>query len=252
MPHPLALDATDESVQPMERERRTVAALLELSTAARDRGEDEHLDLLLGHARRTLAPYGPVQHLAATVLPGAKPRVTTETAHTLCALEERNGRGPLAEALAGRTADDALLADGPGQRWPALAAHARGLGLHRLVALPMCAQTEPGGTPLGALLVFRPQHDPLPERPRYLLHALTVATAVQIRQRMTRERIAELQHALDSRVLIEQAKGMLAERSGQTPDEAFAALRRYARANRRKLHDLARAILDGSERGPTP
>ncbi|GAA2091103.1 hypothetical protein GCM10009801_56550 [Streptomyces albiaxialis] len=252
MPYPLALDATDESAEPLERERRTVDALLELSTAARDRGTDEHLDLLLGHARRTLAPYGPVEHLAAAPLPGAAPRVTTETARVLCSLEEGADRGPLAEALAGRPTDDVPLTDGPGQRWPELAARARGLGLHRVVALPLCAQTEPGGTPLGALVVLRPQSAPLPEHARYLLGALTVASAVQIRQRLTRERVAELQHALDSRVLIEQVKGMLAERSGQTPDEAFAALRHYARTNRRRLHDLARAILDGTEPGPTP
>ena len=56
------------------------------------------------------------------------------------------------------------------------------------------------------------------------------------------ERRAQLQHALDSRVLIEQAKGIVAERYGVSPDEAFFLIRRAARTNRMKIHDLAARI----------
>ena len=239
-----------------ERERRTVTALLELSTgttAATATTTDDanaHLDLLLDHARQALAPYAPVTDLAATSpSPQAPLRATTDAAHTLGALEQRTGHGPLTDALSGRTPGETPLTDGPHQRWPVLAARARALGLHRLVALPLCARTGPGdgGTPLGALVVYRPQRDPLPEHARYLLGALTVAAGVRIRHRLTHARVAELQHALDARILIEQAKGMLAERSGTTPDEAFTALRHHARTHRRKLHDVARAVLDGAE-----
>ncbi len=51
-------------------------------------------------------------------------------------------------------------------------------------------------------------------------------------------RRAQLETALRTRVAIEQAKGVLAERHGLDPDEAFEVLRRAARDNRMKLHDL--------------
>jgi AmiR/NasT family two-component response regulator len=61
------------------------------------------------------------------------------------------------------------------------------------------------------------------------------------------ERRAQLQHALDSRVAIEQAKGVLAERYGLTFDEAFELLRRAARSNRLKLQELAVRVTPGGE-----
>ena len=58
----------------------------------------------------------------------------------------------------------------------------------------------------------------------------------------TYERRAQLQHALESRVAIEQAKGIIAERYDLGVDEAFEVIRRAARSHRIKLHDLVRAI----------
>ena len=58
-----------------------------------------------------------------------------------------------------------------------------------------------------------------------------------------RERAAQLQQALDSRVVVEQAKGILAERFGLDMEAAFAVVRGSARAQRIKLHLLARAVV---------
>jgi len=66
------------------------------------------------------------------------------------------------------------------------------------------------------------------------LRALVVALA---------ERNAQLEEALESRVLIEQAKGMLAERWGVAPDSAFGLLRGAARAHRMRVRDLALCVL---------
>ena len=57
------------------------------------------------------------------------------------------------------------------------------------------------------------------------------------------ERTIQLQTALDSRVLLEQAKGILAERHQITPDEAFDRIRQDARSKRIKIHDLAAEIV---------
>jgi AmiR/NasT family two-component response regulator len=57
------------------------------------------------------------------------------------------------------------------------------------------------------------------------------------------ERTIQLQTALDSRIVIEQAKGILAERNLTTPEEAFKAMRRDARSRRMKLHVLAAGIV---------
>jgi AmiR/NasT family two-component response regulator len=61
---------------------------------------------------------------------------------------------------------------------------------------------------------------------------------------------AQLQQALDSRVVIEQAKGVLAERFGLEMSEAFELLRRSARNNRMRLRDLATLVVDSDETPP--
>lgn len=58
-----------------------------------------------------------------------------------------------------------------------------------------------------------------------------------------RARTAQLQQALDSRVALEQAKGVLAERLGIRPDDAFELLRRAARSTNVRLHDLATEVV---------
>jgi hypothetical protein len=57
----------------------------------------------------------------------------------------------------------------------------------------------------------------------------------------------QLKGALTSRVVIEQAKGMLAERLAIGPEDAFILLRRAARSSRMKLHDLAREVVASRE-----
>jgi AmiR/NasT family two-component response regulator len=64
------------------------------------------------------------------------------------------------------------------------------------------------------------------------------------------EQNAQLERALESRVLIEQAKGMLAERWEVTPTHAFALLRGAARTHRMRVHDLARSVLESRTTPP--
>jgi hypothetical protein len=62
-----------------------------------------------------------------------------------------------------------------------------------------------------------------------------------------RERAEQLQHALSSRISVEQAKGILGERLGLDMDGAFALLRYAARGERMKLQELAQAVVDNDE-----
>jgi hypothetical protein len=62
-----------------------------------------------------------------------------------------------------------------------------------------------------------------------------------------RERAEQLQHALSSRISVEQAKGILGERLGLDMEGAFALLRYAARGERMKLHELAQTVVDNDE-----
>jgi len=71
--------------------------------------------------------------------------------------------------------------------------------------------------------------------------------ATQSDEGFWRGRAEELQHALNSRVVVEQAKGVLAERLGPNIDGAFSVLRGAARSERVKVHDLARAVVKNKD-----
>lgn len=79
-----------------------------------------------------------------------------------------------------------------------------------------------------------------------LADAAGAGLALSQEYRRQQTAITQLQSALTSRIVIEQAKGILAERWHVTPDEAFDQLRRHARASHQLLLDLARAVIDGT------
>ncbi|MEW2517771.1 GAF and ANTAR domain-containing protein [Actinacidiphila alni] len=129
-------------------------------------------------------------------------------------------------------------------RWPDFAAAARTAGYGAAFAVPMRWRDET----IGALVLFRTESGPLPDGTAELAQALADVTTIgvlQRRARRQREQLADqLQTALESRVLVEQAKGLLAERWQVSVDAAFTALRRHARARRIRLSDLAQGLLD--------
>jgi AmiR/NasT family two-component response regulator len=104
---------------------------------------------------------------------------------------------------------------------------------------------------IGALNLFGTQPGALDADTIRLGQALAdVATIglLQARAIHQRDTIAEqLQSALNSRVIIEQAKGVIAERRRLDMDQSFTLLRSTARSSNRRLSDLARAIVDRSE-----
>jgi ANTAR domain len=101
---------------------------------------------------------------------------------------------------------------------------------------------------IGALNLFRGSDQPFSAADLEIARAMAqVATIALIQERAIRERsmLAEqLQAALHSRVIIEQAEGMLAEHLSTTVDQAFQLLNSYARDHNRRLTEVARDVVD--------
>jgi GAF domain-containing protein len=135
-------------------------------------------------------------------------------------------------------------------RWPRFTAAAAKVGFTAVHALPMRLRSEV----IGALNFFDADSGPLAESKLRIGQALAdVATIGLLQQRAIHRRDAlteQLQTALNSRVLIEQAKGVLAERLHLDVDDAFALLRDGARSHNRRLSELAQAIVDGTVQIP--
>jgi GAF domain-containing protein len=135
-------------------------------------------------------------------------------------------------------------------RWPRFTAAAAEVGFAAVHAVPMRLRTEV----IGALNLFDTNPGALDDGKLRIGQALAdVATIGLLQQRAIRRRdtlTEQLQTALNSRVLIEQAKGILAERLHLDMAEAFKMLRTDARNHNRRLSELARAIVDGSEQLP--
>lgn len=135
-------------------------------------------------------------------------------------------------------------------RWPRFTAAAAEAGFSSVHAVPMRLRTEV----IGALNLFDVKPRALGGDLHRVGQALAdVATIGLLQQRAIRQRDAlteQLQTALNSRVLIEQAKGVVAERLGTDMTEAFTLLRGQARRTNRRIADLAQAVVDGTAQIP--
>ncbi|MEV5608452.1 GAF and ANTAR domain-containing protein [Streptomyces sp. NPDC052225] len=125
--------------------------------------------------------------------------------------------------------------------WPTFTAVALRHGITAAYAVPLRTREEV----LGAVSIFKPE-PPATEAELAIAQSLADAAALGLSHQRTyvqyRELTGQLQQALASRVQIEQAKGMLAERWNTEPDTAFTALRQYARRNRLPLDQVSRAV----------
>jgi len=131
-------------------------------------------------------------------------------------------------------------------RWPRFAAEALAAGFHSVHAFPLRLR----GTVIGALNLFQLEAGEMREADVDAAQALAdVATIAILSHRAALEAQVvneQLNHALNSRVVIEQAKGKVAERSGLDMEQAFSALRTYARNHNLRLVDVCRDVIDGT------
>lgn len=132
------------------------------------------------------------------------------------------------------------------RRWPLFVARAREHGFGAVHALPMRLREHT----VGALNLFHRDPSAMGDAELRVGQALAdVATIAILSWRSARERellTEQLQTALNSRVIIEQAKGILAERAGISLEQAFERLRRNARSTNTRLTELAAGVTGGS------
>lgn len=130
--------------------------------------------------------------------------------------------------------------------WPRFSAHTVETGYRSVYALPLRLRSET----IGALNLFGIQPGALSADDLRIAQALAdVATIGILQERAIRhhEVLAEqLQSALNSRVIIEQAKGVLAERGRLDLARTFDLLRDHARSTNQRLSDVARSVVDGT------
>jgi GAF domain-containing protein len=169
---------------------------------------------------------------------------SNEDTHLLEMFSLQNQEGVCIDVYRSGTAEQTSTA-GTVDRWPNFSRLAIAHGYGWLCGVPL----RHGDDILGAMNLFRKNDEPLGDDDVRLAQALADFATVALLQRResaeARRRATQLQEALDSRVLIEQAKGVLAERLGVPPEEAFGLLRREARNNNRKLNDVAHEVVHG-------
>jgi transcriptional regulator with GAF, ATPase, and Fis domain len=171
---------------------------------------------------------------------------SSEAAGVVELFQIQNDQGPCLECF--RTGQPVTATDltGPDQQWPRFAAAAAQAGFRAVEALPMRLRDEV----IGALNLFRAGPGPLSPADLRIGQALAdVATIGLLQERNVRrsDTLAEqLQAALNSRVIIEQATGKLAERLSLDMDRSFGLLREYARNSNQRLTDVARNFVDSA------
>ncbi len=131
-------------------------------------------------------------------------------------------------------------------RWPRFVPVALGAGYHSVHALPVRLRQQV----IGALNLFRADTGALDTLDVLVAQAFADATAIAILQQRalhdSQLLATQLQAALDSRLLIERAKGMLAERAHLSIADAFVQIRGYARDHNRRLTAVCQSVLDGT------
>jgi GAF domain-containing protein len=155
----------------------------------------------------------------------------------------QNNEGPCLDCVRTGTAVTSSDLDEDRDRWPLFVPAAHMAGFRSVAAVPMRLRDQI----IGGLNLFMDVPGAVSTVNRRLAQALADVATIGILQQRSLHRShvlsEQLQTALSSRIVIEQAKGVLAERSNLTMDAAFAALRRHARDHNLKLTDVATAVV---------
>ncbi|MFK4065287.1 ANTAR domain-containing response regulator [Streptomyces sp. NPDC029674] len=203
-------------------------------------------------AGRTPALLG-VRAASVVYVPGGRDEIRVSGSDTDVSLLEREAvswrEGPghvVSEGVAAWPEAPAALGCGPVmRRWPRYAPRALALDYTHVVSLPL--RVSAGS--LGALVLFAGRGDVFSPGALRLGQSMADFTAVTLHRAREAEQsrvlAGQLERALASRVVIEQAKGVLAVRRSLSVDDAFDAMRAHARSHRRVLSEVAREVVEG-------
>ena len=169
---------------------------------------------------------------------------SSESAKLLELLQLQNSEGPCLECFqSGEPIAQADLREAY-DRWPVFARRAVDSGVLAVHAFPMRLRDKV----IGAMNVFRAESMALPSEDQRVLRALADVATIAIMQERAMARAEllneQLQVALTSRIVIEQAKGAVAQTFGVTVEQAFEMLRRHARSRHLRLTDLAHTVVN--------
>jgi GAF domain-containing protein len=192
-----------------------------------------------------------------TLVHDGKQRFVTAAIDAIATLErvqEDHQAGPCVDAVTSRqpmTMSD--LDNGEAsQRWPDYTQAAKAAGIRAVAGIPMLAE----GSAVGAVNLYSGSPRAWTREDLRIASVFAnIATGYLLHASSARQhqRTAEqLQQALTTRLIIEQAKGVLANRHEISVDEAFALLRKHSRDRNTRIHEVARGIISGDLRLPEP
>ncbi|WP_369377941.1 ANTAR domain-containing protein [Streptomyces sp. cg36] len=234
----------------MTAEQRLADAFVALADSTADDSSDvpgplsvlAHRTPALLNIRAATVVFAPGEYEAARAT-GSNPQVS-RLEHEAIGWREGPGHD-CHRADAGPWAQTALTSHPTRQRWPHYTPQALTLGYTHVAALPLREHT----VTRGVLTLLSGARNTFSPATLVLGRSLADFTAVMLERAHEADRsrtlAAQLEQALTSRVVIEQAKGMLANRRAVPLDEAFDLLRRHARARQRPLRDVAREVIEG-------
>lgn len=229
------------------REKEIIAAITALSDVdAGSLDEKQYMDVLARHSVALLDADAAAVLIADRDGGLRAVAATAESAHRSLLVQLDHQDGPSLASYRGRGRED-LPDVRLEQRWGAFRTNALRAGFVAVHTIPL----QRRDSVFGVLTLYRHRPGPLTDDDDRLAAALAdLATGHLLTGRALAraERLAgQLQTALHSRVVIEQAKGILAERHGLTINHAFEMLRAFARCHRRKLDHVARAVVERTE-----
>ena len=170
-----------------------------------------------------------------------------EAIATLERVQENWQKGPCIDAVAsaGPVTVPDMAAEDASERWPDYVIAAKTAGIQAVAGIPMLAE----GEAIGAINLYdsQPRHWSADDVRVAMIFSniatgyLTHASAARQHQRTSEQ----LQQALNTRLIIEQAKGVIASKRETTVDDAFQTLRQYARDHGARIHDVSRAVVRG-------
>jgi GAF domain-containing protein len=185
------------------------------------------------------SPGGELQFIASS----------SESMRVLELLQIQADEGPCVDCFKSGTAIINHELVDPDQRWPNFAPRAIALGFHSVHCLPMRLR----GRTIGALNFFRKEKGLLDDEDVVLAQGLADVATIAILQHRTsldaKTLNTQLSIALDSRIIIEQAKGKVAQATGTGMDDAFNRLRSHARNHNMGLTSVATMVVEGSLSG---